>query len=291
LAYQIGTRTANTTLQLRDGETQILAGLIKNEDINSKSRVPGLSAIPGLGRLFVNENNTHKKSELVLLITPRIVRNIQRPDAYASEFYSGTKDRFSLSLPAIGPQARYSRESLSDPVADENQRSEISSSASEEIISSATASKITSQAPQLNLSAPRSIDGGQTFSTTIALDAAVKAETNFLLSYEAAALELLSITPLTQRAELKYTNNPGQIDFTLTSTNFARESDILATVSFKAKSTDTERTTTLELNSASDEKLAAPPLNGISHQLQITPVVLDGPGSTDNAIDASAVNP
>jgi general secretion pathway protein D len=102
LAYQIGTRTANTTLQLRDGETQILAGLIKNEEINSESRVPGLASIPGLGRFFINENNTHKKSELVLLITPRIVRNIQLPDAETSQFYSGTKDRFSLKVPSIG---------------------------------------------------------------------------------------------------------------------------------------------------------------------------------------------
>lgn len=80
LAYQIGTRSASTVLRLRDGETQVLAGLISDEERSSANRLPGLGDIPGLGRLFSSQRDNNSKTEIVLLITPRIVRNIARPD-------------------------------------------------------------------------------------------------------------------------------------------------------------------------------------------------------------------
>ncbi len=91
LTYQIGTRNANTVLRLHDGETQILAGLISNEDRNSANKVPGLGDFPLLGRLFSSHNDTKNKTEIVLLITPHVVRNIMRPDAEKTEFLSGTE--------------------------------------------------------------------------------------------------------------------------------------------------------------------------------------------------------
>jgi len=53
IAYQVGTRNANTTLRLRDGETQVLAGLISDEDRRNADRVPGISRLPVIGRLDV----------------------------------------------------------------------------------------------------------------------------------------------------------------------------------------------------------------------------------------------
>lgn len=91
LAYQIGTRNANTTLRLRDGETQILAGLISNEDRRSASRVPGIGDLPVVGRLFSSTSDSTTKTEIVLLITPRIVRTLTRPDARSIEFAAGTE--------------------------------------------------------------------------------------------------------------------------------------------------------------------------------------------------------
>lgn len=81
LAYQIGTRAASTVLRLRDGETQVLAGLINDEERSSANRLPGLGDVPGIGRLFSSQRDSNGKSEIVLLITPHIVRNITRPDA------------------------------------------------------------------------------------------------------------------------------------------------------------------------------------------------------------------
>jgi general secretion pathway protein D len=76
LAYQIGTRTANTVLRLQDGETQVLAGLISDAERNSVISIPGLGSIPALGRLFSSHSNTNSKTEIVLLITPHVIRNI-----------------------------------------------------------------------------------------------------------------------------------------------------------------------------------------------------------------------
>jgi general secretion pathway protein D len=91
LAYQIGTRNAQTVLRLRDGETQILAGLIASEDRNASARVPGLGHLPVIGRLFGTTSTTDRKSEIVLSITPRIVRAPAGIDPSVRSVFSGTE--------------------------------------------------------------------------------------------------------------------------------------------------------------------------------------------------------
>jgi general secretion pathway protein D len=91
VAYRVGTRNAATALRLRDGETQVLAGLITDEDRRTASKVPGVSSLPVVGRLFSNNGETLNKTEIVLLITPRVIRNIERPGARIEEFNSGTE--------------------------------------------------------------------------------------------------------------------------------------------------------------------------------------------------------
>ena len=81
IAYRVGTRNATTSLRLRDGETQILAGLINDEDRKAVQGLPGVSELPVVGRLFGVHSDTRNKSEVVLLITPRVVRNLGLPDA------------------------------------------------------------------------------------------------------------------------------------------------------------------------------------------------------------------
>jgi general secretion pathway protein D len=91
LAYQIGTRTAATNLRLRDGETQVLGGLIADDERKSAERVPGLGNYPNIGRLFSSQRTDRTKTEIVMLITPRVVRGIVRPDAQMTEFSAGTE--------------------------------------------------------------------------------------------------------------------------------------------------------------------------------------------------------
>ncbi|WP_418119360.1 secretin N-terminal domain-containing protein [Variovorax sp. 350MFTsu5.1] len=90
-AYQIGTRGASTVLRLKDGETQILAGLISDEDRSTSNKVPGLGEMPVAGRLFGSQKDDTLRSEILLSITPRVVRSIRRPDLQSAEFDSGTE--------------------------------------------------------------------------------------------------------------------------------------------------------------------------------------------------------
>lgn len=90
LSYQIGTRGANTMLRLKDGETQILAGLISSEERSAANKVPFLGELPIIGRLFKSQKDDSQRSEILLSITPRIIRSIKRPDLMMAEFDSGT---------------------------------------------------------------------------------------------------------------------------------------------------------------------------------------------------------
>jgi general secretion pathway protein D len=99
VAYQIGTRNATTTLRLRDGETQLLGGLISNEDRTSSNRVPALGDLPLLGRLFSSQKDDYQRTELVLAITPRIVRPAPRADISQAELWVGSESSTRLRQP------------------------------------------------------------------------------------------------------------------------------------------------------------------------------------------------
>lgn len=88
--YRLGTRNTSTTLQLNDGETQVLAGLIQDDERKAVNKIPGIGSLPIIGRLFSNNDSRRTKTEIVLLITPRIIRNINQPEIDISEFASGT---------------------------------------------------------------------------------------------------------------------------------------------------------------------------------------------------------
>jgi general secretion pathway protein D len=120
--YTIGTRGASTTLRLRDGENQILAGLISNEERNSGNSIPGLGDLPIAGRLFGSRRDDVTKSEIVLSITPKIVRRVARPSAERMEFDTGTegwsRPRPALATPSADPAA--TRGVITSPVANPN---------------------------------------------------------------------------------------------------------------------------------------------------------------------------
>jgi general secretion pathway protein D len=103
-AYQLGTREATTMLQLKDGENQVLAGLINNEERNSSNKVPGFGELPIVSRLFGSQRDDNQKTEIVLSITPHLIRNLQRPEASASEFSAGTEASFRRR-PDLTPRA------------------------------------------------------------------------------------------------------------------------------------------------------------------------------------------
>lgn len=100
LSYQIGTRNAETLLRLRDGETQILAGLINQEDRRTGAGWPWMTRFPVLNRLFGTRRTDVQDTEIVLSITPRLIRGIARTDLSAMQFESGTAIRLGAG-PAL----------------------------------------------------------------------------------------------------------------------------------------------------------------------------------------------
>ena len=103
VAYEIGTRNAQTLLTLKDGETQILAGLIQDSDTRSSAHIPGLGDIPVLGKLFGSDHIDKEKSEIVLSITPRVIRSARRPSSETTEFWYGTES--NLRSAPLGSQS------------------------------------------------------------------------------------------------------------------------------------------------------------------------------------------
>lgn len=94
-AFRIGTRNADTYMLLRDGETAILGGLIRDEERNTRVRVPGLGDIPIVGRLFTSSDDSTNRTDVLLTITPRVVRGWDVPTLAAREFYSGSENVYS----------------------------------------------------------------------------------------------------------------------------------------------------------------------------------------------------
>jgi len=70
---QTSEKVAETTARLRPGETLVIGGLIRSEDIEKITRIPLLSDIPLLGEFFTLRNTTHKETELVVFLTPHII--------------------------------------------------------------------------------------------------------------------------------------------------------------------------------------------------------------------------
>lgn len=80
---------------LRDGETAILGGLIQDAERNTRVKIPGFGDIPVIGALFTSYDDSVSRTDVLLTITPRIVRGWDVPARAAREFYSGTETVYS----------------------------------------------------------------------------------------------------------------------------------------------------------------------------------------------------
>lgn len=100
VAFRVGTRLTSTVLRLHDGETQILAGLIDDQDRKNVSGIPGLAKIPLLGRLFSNQTDDKIKTEIMLSITPYIIRERKLQTSNQAEMWIGSEGHAGRSSPS-----------------------------------------------------------------------------------------------------------------------------------------------------------------------------------------------
>ncbi len=84
-----GNRMITTQIRLRDGETNMLAGLIRDDERSSLDGIPGLSDIPLLGRLFARNQKNTDQTDIILTLTPHIIRVLDLTEADLRPFRVG----------------------------------------------------------------------------------------------------------------------------------------------------------------------------------------------------------
>jgi general secretion pathway protein D len=98
----IGTRQIQSVLRLRDGETSVLAGLIKEEDTDTQTGIAGIMDIPGLGRLLSNKNSQATSTDIIMTLTPQIIRMPDITDEDLATLWVGTEENMRLRGPTRG---------------------------------------------------------------------------------------------------------------------------------------------------------------------------------------------
>lgn len=92
-----GNRSISTTIRLRDGETNMLAGLIRDDERTVLAGIPGLSDIPVIGRLFAHNRRETQETDIILTLTPHIVRVLDLSESDLRPFKVGR----DLGLPVV----------------------------------------------------------------------------------------------------------------------------------------------------------------------------------------------
>lgn len=115
----ISTRKIDTKLSLRDGSTVLLAGLITNDNNLTDSGVPLLKDIPGVGSLFKTSSASHKKTEMVILITPYIINDDFEAEAITTAFQDSLGD-WAKELKERSAASHLKRPDIPTPVLDKN---------------------------------------------------------------------------------------------------------------------------------------------------------------------------
>ena len=105
-AQSFTNRMVHTFLRLREGEPSLLAGLIKNDNTKNVNGFPGLIHVPGFKQLLSNNNIQSQDTDIVMLITPHIVRDHELTVNDVASIYIGTQANVGLSGPPqlIAPQ-------------------------------------------------------------------------------------------------------------------------------------------------------------------------------------------
>ncbi|HET7434006.1 MAG TPA: secretin N-terminal domain-containing protein [Thermoanaerobaculia bacterium] len=96
------TRTIESTIRLKDGETNFLAGLIQTNDSTSSTKTPFLGELPFIGRLFTRSSTDHSRTDLVLTMTPHIVRIPDITEDDVAPMWVGTTN--NLTFRGVSPR-------------------------------------------------------------------------------------------------------------------------------------------------------------------------------------------
>lgn len=211
----IGTRNVDTVLSLKDGETSVIGGLIQRSEGSDKSKIFLLSDIPLIGPLFTNTNSSKDKTELILAITPRLVRGVPVPLPGLSSFGSGKEDHPSLvkplssfdlepvfegDAPAKVTEKKAVLPAVKKPVAAIPEQQPVQKQPAALPVPPPSSQSALAPAPApvqrslLQIAAPSSASVGQQFSLEIKIsDAKDLANAPFILTYDPVFVDFISI--------------------------------------------------------------------------------------------------
>lgn len=103
--FKFGNRSAETMLNVRDGETIVLGGLIQEEDRKTRTTIPWIGDLPFIGNLLSSFKTQRVTTEVVLTITPHIIQGMTPPGLSKQVFWSGTDSTYATS-PLFSPQGK-----------------------------------------------------------------------------------------------------------------------------------------------------------------------------------------
>lgn len=98
-----GNRSVTTLIRLRDGETSVLAGLIRDDERTVLDGIPGLSDIPIIGRLFAKNRRETQETDIILTLTPHIIRVLDLTEADLRPFVVGRDIGGGIEIPMVEP--------------------------------------------------------------------------------------------------------------------------------------------------------------------------------------------
>jgi general secretion pathway protein D len=181
-ALRISTTNAGSSLILKDGERTIIGGLIRNDLSNTRDTLPFIGSIPIIGQLFTGRNTEKSKSEILLSITPHIVRSIDMPRPDVATIFSGGEDD-------LAPGARFAS-------FEADARTRERGSAEEKNQKSISEIGAETQKPEVQLSGPDVLAAGETFTVKVSMKQVRNLlRGRFALRYPAALVQLAGVQP------------------------------------------------------------------------------------------------
>lgn len=110
----LGNRTVNTVIRLKDGETNLLAGLVRRDERKSLRSIPGISKIPLIREIFASNDKTTEERDIIFTITPHILRTPKITPEDLSPIWIGTED--AVRLKVAPPLSVFDSSQLEKPI-------------------------------------------------------------------------------------------------------------------------------------------------------------------------------
>jgi type II secretory pathway component GspD/PulD (secretin) len=114
---QIATRDTQTSVHLHDNETLVIGGLIQESTQSQESRLPILGNLPIIGRAFRNQNTTSTRNELIIVVTPHVLKGNEATTVPNAAGPPGMAIPTPRPLPTLPPQTRFPAASATAPPA------------------------------------------------------------------------------------------------------------------------------------------------------------------------------